>query len=213
MLFRSNLEEILNLCETNKEIDRKLCKIIWKYKIEQVEDKESVEKLREEEFDLKKLYILIYSLNKVKEAFKSKYNIYDLYMRDELDLSGRDIYKPELENKLIKKIPKEISVLSNLKKLDLSLNKISVIPKELGDLYNLKILFLYYNEITEIPKELGNLSNLEQLSLAYNKISEIPKEIGNLSKLQELNLSNNKDRKSTRLNSSHIQKSRMPSSA
>ena len=84
-----DLPQILKLCATNKEIDRKLCQRdpIWNRKIEQVSDQESVQKIKEEtNLKGKELYELIYSLIKVKEAFKLKDNIYELYMRDILDL-------------------------------------------------------------------------------------------------------------------------------
>ena len=97
--IRLDLPDILNFCETNKKIDRKFFQL-WIHKLNEVSDQESVikiqkiqkrQKLREEEF--KKLYTLIYSLNKVKESFKLEDNIYILYNLQKLNLSNNQISK------------------------------------------------------------------------------------------------------------------------
>jgi hypothetical protein len=91
----------------------------------------------------------------------------------------------------LKKVPKEISALVNLKSLDLSNNQISEIPKEISALVNLERLILYSNQISKIPKEISALVNLKSLDFRKNQLTEIPKEISNLKKIQIFFLDNN----------------------
>jgi len=73
----------------------------------------------------------------------------------------------------IKKIPKELGNLINLKELYIPKNQILINLKELGLSDNLKKV---------IPKELGNLINLEMKSIKYKQvvgISERFKKINN----------------------------------
>src|ERR1700677_2436862 len=88
-------------------------------------------------------------------------------------------------------VPKELSQLANLQRLDLSNNQLHIIPKELGQLASLQELYLPNNQLQTIPKELGQLASLRRLDLSNNQIQTIPKELGQLASLQTLYLYNN----------------------
>ena len=107
-------------------------------------------------------------------------------------------------NKLTE-FPDAVLQLTNLKILSLVKNQITEIPEAISQLSNLSQLNLSENQITQIPKAIAQVSNLTLLSLNSNQIAEIPEVVAQLSNLT--------DRKSTRLNSSHMPVSRMPSSA
>ena len=55
--------------------------------------------------------------------------------------------------------------------------------------------------------------DIEQVSMLFSKVPLIARAVVTATGADGFNIGQNKDRKSTRLNSSHIQKSRMPSSA
>ena len=95
----------------------------------------------------------------------------------------------------IQKVPNCISILNNLKNLDLSNNKIKDLPVGLFLLKQLKILYLNGNQIQSLNDEIGQLENLIILNLADNKLVSLPISIGRLKKLQGLHLQNNHLRK------------------
>lgn len=82
------------------------------------------------------------------------------------------IYELNLENNLIKEIPKEIEKMKRLEILNLSGNEIHSLPVELSKLVNLKDLNLSNNFISVIPAELGSLYNIEKLNLDNNPLQE-----------------------------------------
>ena len=84
----------------------------------------------------------------------------------------------------------QICKLTNLRVLNLQVNKIEVICKEIGNLTKLKILYLNNNLIEVMPREIGKLVELKELYLNYNKIKVICKEIGKLKQLCELTMNN-----------------------
>ena len=123
---------------------------------------------------------------------------------DELDLTDFSL----------KKVPKEITKLINLKTIYLSSNqftdfdhkilqltqleylimvdnKLRTLPKSVNSLKNLKTLNIKYNKIEVLPSSIGDFEHLESLYLSNNKLEEIPVEIGNLSNLKYLELNNN----------------------
>ena len=77
-------------------------------------------------------------------------------------------------NKLIGRIPPQLSQLKDIVRLDLSANGLTgEIPPELGGLASLEYLNLEINELGgPIPQELGNLPNLKSLILRYNRLTE-----------------------------------------
>jgi leucine-rich repeat protein SHOC2 len=106
-------------------------------------------------------------------------NISDLYNLQKLSLFDKQI------------VPKELFLLVNLRKLDLSFGQIKEMCGGVSLLVNLQYLDLRKNQIKEIPEELFSLANLQTLNLAYNEIKRIPKGISLLVNLQNLYLSNN----------------------
>jgi len=124
----------------------------------------------------KKLFIeLIDKFNLKKENFQIDDNTYKLF---KIDLSNRNI----------KKIPKLIGKLSDLRELNLSHNKIIKI-EELENLSKLEKLDLSHNQILEIGG-LEKLSQLQELSLSNNRIMKI-KGLDKLAKLRIIDLSDN----------------------
>lgn len=104
-----------------------------------------------------------------------------------------NLTKIDLSISFLEEVPKEIGKLSELVELNLSSNENLIsIPKEIGQLSKLRILNLEGTRVKEIPKEIGQLSDLRVLKLTEAGVEEIPKEIGQLSKLKELDLSFNK---------------------
>jgi hypothetical protein len=87
-------------------------------------------------------------------------------------------------------ISKKISNLINLEELDISINHLKILPAEIGNLINLKELYLSENSITELPKEIGKLINLHRLIINKNNLTTIPIEIINIQNLY-FNYSNN----------------------
>jgi Leucine-rich repeat (LRR) protein len=91
----------------------------------------------------------------------------------------------------IEKIPKNISLLKNLKELKLDTNDLRVLAPEIGDLLQLERLSLSNNNLTMLPDTLGNMINLQSLHLANNKFKKIPHCIFNMHKLVFLDLTSN----------------------
>lgn len=112
-------------------------------------------------------------------------------------------------------VPKEVTYLINLEKLDLSSGQTKTVPN-LGSLINLKELSFSGTEITSIENigleklqslkgiDLGtnyNLTNIDAISACknleiiecrYSKLTKLPDDIDKLTKLQELHLGMNK---------------------
>src|SRR5579883_3162746 len=145
-----DLPDLLRLCQSNKQINAKLCQqdAIWYYKLENDFNEYLNFETRYSKFkpvyqrNKREYYVFLYKLNKIKTAWNLKYNLYELYY---------------------------------LSKLNLDRNKIESIPKEIGQLYNLQRLYLKNNKIHNIPKDIGDLHNLQVLDLSRNNIKEVPK--------------------------------------
>ena len=98
----------------------------------------------------------------------------------------------DLSNNKIVSIPTEIAQLSSLYELNLSKNQLTSIPKEIYTLTNLHILILSYNQLTSITNEIAQLINLRRLILSHNLLTSISPEIHCLANLGILNLAFNK---------------------
>jgi len=100
--------------------------------------------------------------------FNSISNLHDPVVY--LNLLGK-IYSTDTKNL---KIPESISLLTKLRKLNLSKNYIIELPKSVFLLSNLEYLDLSYNMLDEIPEEITNLKSLTSLRIQNNQVSKIP---------------------------------------
>lgn len=103
----------------------------------------------------------------------------------------KNLRKLKLSNNNITEIPVEIADLKLLEVLDLSNNKISNVYTKFCDLKGLRILILRNNKIEFLPKQIEKLQKLRKLDLSGNKIKSLPNELANLKNLVSINLSNN----------------------
>lgn len=92
----------------------------------------------------------------------------------------------------IDRIPENIKLFTNLKKLEARYNNFKTIPSEIFSLINLTEINLQKNSIDSIPGEVNNLTKLESLILAKNDIKTVSNNLSNLPNLKILNLSHNK---------------------
>lgn len=90
----------------------------------------------------------------------------------------------------LKIIPPEVSLLTGLKRLDLSGNQFTNIPESICKLPNLECLILNENLISKLPDLIGNLAKLTELQLQNNPIAILPGSLGNLTELKYLNTCN-----------------------
>lgn len=92
---------------------------------------------------------------------------------------------------MIREIPSRISNLKSLETLQLNVNVITKIPKEISLLTNLKSIDLSDNPGLSEIEELTNCLNLEELFLYACNLTKLPKNIRQLRKLRELGLTGN----------------------
>ena len=92
----------------------------------------------------------------------------------------------------LRALPDCIHNLSNLKELDLRINKIGHFPNSIAKIQSLEKLYLDNNHLSFFPEIITQNSNLLELRLATNKISTVPTSIGKLQKLTYLDLSKNR---------------------
>jgi len=88
-------------------------------------------------------------------------------------------------------LPPEITKLTNLTSLDLSVNELTSLPPEITKLTNLTSLDLSFNKLTSLPPEITNLSKLASLALSGNNLTSLPPEITKLTNLTSLDLRGN----------------------
>ncbi len=81
------------------------------------------------------------------------------------------------------------SVVTSLRKLDLSFNNIQVIPKEIGLLSELRELWLQCNPIQTLPAEIDRCTKLEVIDVKNTPVTELPNELCNLKRLHCLDFS------------------------
>jgi internalin A len=124
---------------------------------------------------------------------------------EDLDLSGMDLSELPTEiGKLIKLkslnlsandklnvLSESILNLTNLKSLNLSLDRLNTLPDSIGRLTNLISLNLCANPLKTLPESITQLENLTELNLRYNQLNSLPESIGNLSNLILLDLCHN----------------------
>lgn len=91
-----------------------------------------------------------------------------------------------------KKLPDDIDVLHNLKKLDIFSNSIGYLPYRITNMVSLTELVLDNNNISNLPVNIGNLVNLTLFSMNQNNLNVLPDSIGRWTKLTYLSLNKNK---------------------
>ncbi|KAK4301948.1 hypothetical protein Pmani_025938 [Petrolisthes manimaculis] len=96
-------------------------------------------------------------------------------------------------------LPKDLSVLSSLRELNLSGNKFSRVPPQLYEMVSLRYLYLGSNEITEVLPDIKALQNLQVLHLGGNRLETVPDELGELHQLGALILCDNQLRRLPRV--------------
>lgn len=69
-------------------------------------------------------------------------------------------------------LPKEITKLKSLEKLDISQNNFRIIPRYLNQLTQLKELDLSYNNITTINFSLGELPYIKKINISHNSLND-----------------------------------------
>lgn len=125
------------------------------------------------------------------DVFK-KYYILDIFLMKHVDYGVKhNVSELKLSQYKLQNIPRELSLLCDLRILMLHNNELNSIPREIGRLYNLTHLILHCNRLESIPREIGQLHSLEVLDLGYNKLKSIPQEIGQVMCLRILKLDNN----------------------
>lgn len=100
---------------------------------------------------------------------------------DSLDLS-----KLELDS-----LPKEIGLLTHLKKLNLSHNFLKTLPSSLECLVHLEKLALNNNLLRNLPDMFEKLIRLETLLLNANLLTQLPLSLCRINSLNDLNLNQN----------------------
>ena len=81
---------------------------------------------------------------------------------------------------------------SNLRRLDLRVNRLTSLPEAIGRLQNLEELVLSDNQLSCLPEFLSNLQALKRLDLRVNRLVNLPETIGRLQGLKEMILSSNR---------------------
>ncbi|KAL7268125.1 cysteinyl-tRNA synthetase [Rhizina undulata] len=97
------------------------------------------------------------------------------------------------DNRLADEVFEEISLLSELRLLNISYNDLYDIPsRALSRMPYLSVLYLSGNELTSLPAEdLEHISNLKVLHLNGNKFMTLPAELGKVRKLLVLDVGSN----------------------
>ncbi|NXU88851.1 LRC18 protein, partial [Xiphorhynchus elegans] len=99
----------------------------------------------------------------------------------------------DLHSNQLDELPKAIGTLQNLTFLNVCNNKLTTksLPEELTLLKNLRTLNLGLNCLESIPTTLGSLKELIDLGLFDNSLTGLPKSVKNLPKLERLNVKRN----------------------
>jgi hypothetical protein len=91
-----------------------------------------------------------------------------------------------LKGHQLKKLPKEIAALKNLRVLNLINNQIEKLPTSVGELTNLEELYLGYNRLKSLPKGFSSLKNLQCVDLANNFLQLSERSFDGLSRLNRI---------------------------
>ena len=170
------LPSLLKWCASSARVNRNVCQNdnVWRNKLLKDFPNEypDYQKFGLDR-SLRETYVFLYQLSYIKKLLKTDESLYDIFLRKELNLSGKGLEKvPAFD-------------LPNLELLDLSYNKLTKVPA--FNLPNLEGLDLSYNKLTEVPT--FDLPKLEYLDLSDNRLTEVPAFA--LPHLRELYLFNN----------------------
>ena len=100
----------------------------------------------------------------------------------------RDLRAIFLDKNLLKKLPKSIGNLENLKYLHLNYNQLTEFYVGIGKFTNLVDLYLKNNQLKEFYVEYRELRNLKCLVLSGNQLTKFPESIVNLTNIEILGL-------------------------
>ena len=188
-----DLPSLLRWCQSSARINRDVCnnENVWRNKL--VRDYPDYQIFNLDK-SLRETYVLLYQLSFIKNLLKTKESLYDIFLRENINLSGKglknvpafdlpNLQELHLSKNQLTKIP--TFVLPNLQYLSLSDNQLTEVPE--FDLPKLEYLILSNNQLTEVPS--FNLLNLQKLQLGKNQLTKIP---AYLPKLLNLYLSDNR---------------------
>jgi len=147
---------------------------------------------------IQKLRFFNNSKSKYPENLGSLKNINSLWISGDsiANLPKSIIELKELNELIINECPKiefynlfeTLSVMDNLKELDLSENLMKKVPDNIGRLKQLKELWLDDNNLTEVSKGIKSLPNLEYLRLFSNEINSLDFTHNDLPSLKNIDL-------------------------
>jgi len=109
-------------------------------------------------------------LNEIPEILFNYPNIVSI------DLSNDDYVLEEQKN-CIEEIPKEISKIINLSRINLESNKVRIVHENLSELRHLKYLNLNNNNLKDLSEKIANMEGLLELNLSDNPFDLLPPEI------------------------------------
>jgi hypothetical protein len=107
------------------------------------------------------------------------------------DIDGNMLELVLTDNGLAGVLPKEISLLTSLRRLDIAKNEIGgTIPSEIGAMSSLQELVINNNKLTgSLPSEIGLLASLEIFICARMDITgTVPTEIGSMASMREFQI-------------------------
>lgn len=147
---------------------------------------------------IQKLRFFNNTKSKYPENLGSLKNINSLWISGDsiANLPKTIIELKELNELIINECPKiefynlfeTLSVMDNLKELDLSENLMKKVPDNIGKLKQLKELWLDDNNLTEVTKGIKSLPNLEYLRLFSNEINSLDFTHNDLPSLKNIDL-------------------------
>ncbi|KAL2912888.1 hypothetical protein HK105_207669 [Polyrhizophydium stewartii] len=92
---------------------------------------------------------------------------------------------------LLETVPATITLLKNLRILDLSWQSLKELPDDIGKLQSLSTLILSRNRISKLPESIGEIVLLEKLLVVDNALHTLPESVCELAYLMELDLQAN----------------------
>lgn len=130
------------------------------------------------------------SLGEVLNELYCNYNLMSDLPKDLSILT--DLKVLELAHNQFKQMPQDVCDLITLKRLDMHNNLLNAVPSRIGELNDLRDLILNNNQIGTVPPEIRMLHQLKVLDLDSNILEMLPHEIGNIGGLIELRLADNR---------------------